>query len=78
MNTLDSVKKILAEKLPDASEDKITLDASVMDDLGADSLDVVEIIMAIEESFSIDIPDEEAESLTTVQSIVDYIEKSKK
>ncbi|GDX40588.1 acyl carrier protein [Armatimonadota bacterium] len=78
MSTLDSVKKILVDKLPDASAEKITPEASVMDDLGADSLDVVEIIMAIEEEFSVDIPDEEAEALITVQSIVDYIEKSKK
>jgi len=74
MSTFDKVKKILMDKLPDASEEKITLDASVMDDLGADSLDVVEIIMAIEEVFSIDIPDEDAEALTTVKTIVDYIE----
>lgn len=74
MSTFDRVKKILIEKLPDASEDKITPEASITDDLGADSLDVVELLMAIEEEFSIDIPDEDAEALTTVHKIVEYIE----
>ncbi len=74
MSTFDRVKKILIEKLPDASEDKITPEASITDDLGADSLDVVELLMAIEEEFSTDIPDEDAEALSTVQKIVDYID----
>jgi acyl carrier protein len=74
MSTFDRVKKILVDKLPDASEEKITPAASVTDDLGADSLDVVELLMAIEEEFSIDIPDEDAENLTTVEKIVAYID----
>ncbi len=74
MSTFDRVKKILVDKLPDASEEKITPAASVTDDLGADSLDVVELLMAIEEEFSIDIPDEDAENLTTVEKIVEYID----
>jgi acyl carrier protein len=72
--TFDRVKKILMEKLPDASEEKITPDAIITDDLGADSLDVVEIVMEIEEEFGIEVPDEDAEKMRTVQQIVDYID----
>lgn len=74
MQTFDRVKKVLVEQL-DAGEDEVTSNASVIEDLGADSLDVVEIIMGLEEEFDIEIPDEEAEKLTTVQRIVEYIEE---
>ena len=56
-------------------EDEVTLDASFTDDLGADSLDIVELVMALEEEFSIEIPDEEAENISRVREAVDYIEK---
>jgi acyl carrier protein len=64
---------VLVDQL-DVSEDQVTPDASIIDDLGADSLDVVEIIMGLEEEFDIEIPDEEAEKLTTVHKIVDYVD----
>ena len=77
MNTFERVKKVLVEQL-DVSEDEVTPQASVIDDLGADSLDVVEIIMGLEEEFDVEIPDEEAEKLTTVQKIVDYVDEKAK
>lgn len=77
MNTFERVKKVLVEQL-DVSEDQVTPGASVIDDLGADSLDVVEIIMGLEEEFDVEIPDEEAEKLTTVQKIVEYVEEKAK
>ncbi len=73
MNTFERVKKVLVEQL-DVSEDEVTPQASIVDDLGADSLDVVEIVMALEEEFDVEVPDEDAEQLTTVQKIVDYID----
>ncbi len=73
MNTFDRVKKVLVEQL-DVSEDEIVPAASIVDDLKADSLDVVEIIMGLEEEFDIEIPDEDAEKITTVQQIIDYVE----
>jgi acyl carrier protein len=66
------VKQILAEKLG-VSEDKVTTNASFIDDLGADSLDQVELIMAFEDAFEIEIPDEDAEKLRTVKDAVDYL-----
>ncbi|MGD8692902.1 MAG: acyl carrier protein [Syntrophobacterales bacterium] len=54
-------------------EDDVTAEASVIDDLGADSLDVVELVMALEEEFNLEIPDEEAEKITSVQNIFDYM-----
>ncbi|MFQ5442812.1 MAG: acyl carrier protein [Thermodesulfobacteriota bacterium] len=75
MSPVDSrVKKIIMEQL-DVSEDEVTSQASFVDDLGADSLDTVEMVMAFEEEFSIEIPDEDAEKIKTVQDSIDYIEK---
>ena len=73
MSSFDKVKEVIMDKLG-ADEDKITADASFVDDLGADSLDTVELIMQLEEEFGMEIPDEEAEKLTTVGSAVDYID----
>ena len=68
------VKQIIAEKLG-VSEDKITPTASFVDDLGADSLDQVELIMAFEDGFDVEIPDEDAEKLRTVKDALDYLTK---
>jgi len=73
MSTLDKVKEVIIDKLG-VEEDKIVLEASFVDDLGADSLDTVELIMQLEEEFGIEIPDDDAEKMTTVKSVVDYIE----
>ena len=75
MSTLDKVKEVIIDKLG-VEEDKIVSEASFVDDLGADSLDTVELIMQLEEEFGIEIPDEEAEKMTTVKSVVDYIESN--
>ncbi len=72
---LEKVAKIISEQL-DVSEDDVVLSASFVDDLGADSLDQVELIMAIEEEFDISIPDEDAEKIVTVQDAVNYIDKA--
>jgi len=74
MSVVDRVQKIIAESLK-VDEDKVTSDASFMDDLGADSLDTVELVMALEEEFDIEIPDEDAENITTVGEAVEYIEQ---
>ncbi len=68
------VKKIIIDQL-DVTEDEAVSGASFVDDLGADSLDTVEMVMAFEEEFSIEIPDEDAEKIKTVQDAIDYIEK---
>lgn len=73
-NILDRVKKVVKEELN--VQDEVSEGASFTDDLGADSLDVVELVMAIEEEFGIDVPDEDTQGLKTVQDVVDYI-KSK-
>lgn len=70
---LEKVTEILVDQL-DIDEDKINADASITDDLGADSLDVVDLIMSLEEEFNIEIPDEEVENIKTVGDIVKYIE----
>ena len=68
----ERVKKIVAEQLG-VKEDDVQESASFVEDLGADSLDTVELVMALEEEFETEIPDEEAEKLTTVQEAIDYI-----
>jgi len=71
----DKVKSIIVEQLG-AVEDNITLESSFIDDLGADSLDIVELIMALEEEFDMEIPEEEAEKITSVGDVVTYIENN--
>lgn len=68
----ERVKKIIAEQLG-VKEDEITNAQSFVEDLGADSLDTVELVMALEEEFETEIPDEEAEKITTVQEAIDYV-----
>ncbi|MFA6665278.1 MAG: acyl carrier protein [Armatimonadota bacterium] len=77
MSTFDRVKKVVVEQL-DVNEDEVTLPASFVDDLGADSLDVVELVMGLEEEFDIEIPDEDAEKIGAVQDAVSYIEEKAK
>lgn len=75
MATVDErVKKIIAEQLG-VEADKVTPEASFVEDLGADSLDTVELVMALEEEFSIEIPDEDAEKILTVGKALDYIKE---
>ncbi|MDF1796336.1 MAG: acyl carrier protein [Coxiellaceae bacterium] len=72
-NVEDRVKKIVVEQLG-VKEDEVKNESSFVDDLGADSLDTVELVMALEEEFEIEIPDEEAEKITTIQQAIDYID----
>ncbi|PCJ50525.1 MAG: acyl carrier protein [Gammaproteobacteria bacterium] len=73
MSTIEErVKKIVVEQLG-VSEDEVKNESSFVDDLGADSLDTVELVMALEEEFDTEIPDEEAEKISTVQTAIDYI-----
>jgi len=74
---LKKVKEIVADKLS-IGEDQITENASFIDDLGADSLDTVELVMALEDEFDLDIPDEDAEKMTTVGKALDYVLKNAK
>ena len=71
-NIEESVKKIVCEQLG-VKEEEVKASSSFVDDLGADSLDTVELVMALEEEFETEIPDEQAEKLTTVQEAIDYI-----
>jgi acyl carrier protein len=73
VSTFDRVKAVVVEQL-EVSEDEVTPTASFVEDLGADSLDQVELIMAFEEEFAIEIPDEDAESIRTVAEAVSYID----
>lgn len=78
MNTeevFDKVKGIIVEQLG-VAEASVTMEASFIDDLGADSLDIVELVMALEEEFDIEIPDADAEKVTTVGDVVDYIKEN--
>lgn len=73
MSTFDRIKKVIVEQL-DVSEDEVTPEAAFMEDLGADSLDIVELVMALEEEFEIEIPDEDQEKIRTVNDAVSYVE----
>lgn len=70
----DKVKEIIVDQLSVDNADDVTAEASIQDDLGADSLDVVDLVMALEEEFDLEIPDEKAKELKTVGQIVKYIE----
>ncbi len=70
----ETIKTILSEQL-EVNPDIITMDTNIADELGADSLDVVELLMSIEDEFDVEIPDEKIESLKTVGSVVDYIQE---
>lgn len=72
----EKIRNILADQL-DVDENNVTLDALIADDLGADSLDVVDLLMSIEDEFEIEIPDEEIENIKTVGNLVNYIENNK-
>ncbi|MBR4152841.1 MAG: acyl carrier protein [Selenomonadaceae bacterium] len=74
MATFEQVKKIVKEQLG-VEEDEIQMSSTFVDDLGADSLDIVELIMAFEEEFNIEIPDEKAEKIKTVEDVVKYIDE---
>ncbi|MBV8082134.1 MAG: acyl carrier protein [Candidatus Eremiobacteraeota bacterium] len=74
MSVFEKVKKTIVEQLG-VEENEVTMDASITDDLGADSLDQVELVMALETEFNLDIPDEEAEKIKTVGDAVKYIEE---
>ncbi|MDR3589658.1 MAG: acyl carrier protein [Negativicutes bacterium] len=76
MTTFDKVKEIVVEQLG-VDEADVSIDSTFIDDLGADSLDIVELIMAFEEEFNIEIPDEAAEKIKTVKDAVEYIDKEK-
>lgn len=76
MTTFDKVKEIVVEQLG-VDEADVAMDSTFVDDLGADSLDIVELIMAFEEEFNIEIPDEAAEKIKTVKDAVEYIDKEK-
>lgn len=74
METFDRVRDILCEQL-DIESDEVTTEASILDDLGADSLDVVDLVMTLEEAFDTEIPDEDIEQLKTVGDVVRYIDE---
>ena len=74
---LEKIKTILSEQF-DTEEDAITVETNLADDLGADSLDVVDLLMSIEDEFEVEIPDEEVENIRTVGALVEYIERHSK
>ena len=76
MATFDKVRDIVVEQLG-SEADEVTLESTFIDDLGADSLDIVVLIMAFEEEFNVEIPDEAAEKIKTVQDVVNYIDQNK-
>ena len=76
MAVADKVKSIIVEQLG-VDEEEVTQEASFTDDLGADSLDIVELVMAFEEEFGVEIPDDAAEKITTVKDAIDYIDQNK-
>ena len=76
MATFDKVRDIVVEQLG-SEADEVTLESTFIDDLGADSLDIIELIMAFEEEFNVEIPDEAAEKIKTVQDVVNYIDQNK-
>ena len=75
MSTFEQVKKIVVEQLG-VEPDEVQMTSTFVDDLGADSLDIVELIMAFEEEFNIEIPDEKAEKIKTVEDVVKYLESN--
>ena len=75
-STFEKVRGIVVEQLG-VEPDEVSIDSTFIDDLGADSLDIVELIMACEEEFNIEIPDEAAEKIKTVQDVVNYIDQNK-
>ena len=75
MSTFEKVKNMLVEKLG-VAEDKVTLESEIIKDLGADSLDLVEMLLSLEETFGVELSDEETESIVTVQDIVNLIDKN--
>ena len=76
MATFEKVRDIVVEQLG-VEADEVSIESTFIDDLGADSLDIVELIMAFEEEFNIEIPDEAAEKIKTVQDVVNYIDQNK-
>ena len=76
MSTFEKVRDIVVDQLG-AEPDAVAIESTFIDDLGADSLDIVELIMAFEEEFGIEIPDEAAEKIKTVQDVVSYIDQNK-
>lgn len=77
MAVFEDIRDVVVEQLS-VSPDAVKLDSKIIEDLGADSLDVVELIMAFEEKFNIEIPDSEAEKLISIQDVVNYVEKLEK
>lgn len=76
MTVFEEVRDVVVEQL-NVSPEAVKLESKIIEDLGADSLDVVELVMALEEKFDIQIPDTEAEKLISIQNVVDYVEKIK-
>ena len=75
MDTFERIRELLAEQL-DIDEEKITMDSNILEDFEADSLDVVDMVMSLEDEFGVEIPDEEIENIRTVSDLVSYIESN--